>query len=139
MNPPCHGHVGGVLVQQASMALSSHLRWMLQPFRGSRTLCYPSHLSWKSFISDSPAISQRLFSTKSFLISRKFSKLEQFKLADGDRNLVVFSKEAEEDSWSFAVIPGFISPEEEESLMMDVSRSLRGKKYQFNHWDGVCE
>ena len=84
-------------------------------------------------------MSQRLFSTKFFLISRKLSKLEQYKLADGDRNLVVFSKEAEEDSWSFAVIPGFISPEEEESLMMDVSRSLRGKKYQFDHWDGVRE
>ena len=57
----------------------------------------------------------------------------------GGRSLLEFNEGAEEDSWNFAVIPGFISPEEEESLMMDVSRSLRGKKYQFDHWDGVSE
>ena len=55
----------------------------------------------------------------------------------GDRALLEFSKEAEADSWSFAVIPDFISQEEEQSLMKDISHSLRGKKYQFDHWDGV--
>ena len=58
---------------------------------------------------------------------------------NGDRSLLEFSKEAEEDSWSFVVIPDFISSEEEESLMMDISHSLRGKKYQFDHWDGVSD
>ena len=83
-------------------------------------------------------MSQRLFA-KSPLTSRNASFSGSKQLAAGDRSLLAFSKEAEEDSWSFAVISGFISSEEEKSLMMDVTRSLRGKKYQFGHWDGVCE
>lgn len=55
----------------------------------------------------------------------------------GDRSLLDFSREAEADGWNFTVIPCFISLEEEQALMADVSRSLRGKKYQFDHWDGV--
>lgn len=55
----------------------------------------------------------------------------------GDRSLLDFSKEAEQDSLSFVVVPNFISAEEEGVLMRDVGRSLRGKKYQFDHWDGV--
>ena len=78
-------------------------------------------------------MSQRLFTSR----NASFSGSKQ--LTAGDRSLLAFSKEAEEDSWSFAVISGFISSEEEKSLMMDVTRSLRGKKYQFGHWDGVCE
>ena len=55
----------------------------------------------------------------------------------GDRDLLSFSENAEADSWNMTVIPDFISTEEENHLMADVSRSLRGKKYQFDHWDGV--
>ena len=55
----------------------------------------------------------------------------------GDRNFLEFSKGAEADNWDFAVIPDFISSEDEQSLMNDISRSFRGKKYQFDHWDGV--
>ena len=55
----------------------------------------------------------------------------------GVRDLLCFSENAEADSWSMTVIPDFISTEEEDHLMADVSRSLRGKKYQFDHWDGV--
>ena len=115
-----------------------HLRSMLQPLRGNKTVYHPSCIPWRTLLSP---ISQRPF-TKSPLSSRNASfsnsSVEQLQ-SDGDRSLLAFSKEAEEDSWSFAVIPGFISPEEEDSLMMDVTRSLRGKKYQFNHWDGVGE
>ena len=56
---------------------------------------------------------------------------------NGDRSLLDFSDKAEADSWSFAVIPNFVSMEEEQALMVDVRRSIRGKKYQFDHWDGV--
>ena len=55
----------------------------------------------------------------------------------GDSSFLAFSKAGEADSRDFTVIPNFISTEEEDNLMMDVSRSLRGKKYQFDHWDGV--
>ena len=116
-----------------------HLRLMLQPFRGNKILYHPSHLPQRSLLSP---LSQRLFK-KSLLISRNVSisnsSGEQLQSGAGDRSLLAFSKEAEGDSWSFAVIPGFISPEEEDSLMTDVTRSLRGKKYQFDHWDGVGE
>lgn len=117
-----------------------HLRLMLQPFRGNKILYHPSHLPRRSLLSP---WSQRLF-TKSTLISKNVSIAnssgEQLpESGAGDRSLLAFSKEAEEDSWSFAVIPGFISREEEDSLMKEVTRSLRGKKYQFDHWDGVGE
>ena len=114
-----------------------HLRLMLQPFK---ILHHPSHLPWRSLLSP---LSQRLFTKSPLIISRNVSisnsSGEQLQSGAGDRSLLAFSKEAEEDSWSFAVIPGFISPEEEDSLMKDVTRSLRGKKYQFDHWDGVGE
>ena len=35
------------------------------------------------------------------------------------------------------VIPDFISEEEEQFLLQDISRTLRGKRYQYDHWDGV--
>jgi len=44
---------------------------------------------------------------------------------------------AREDSADIVVVPDFISSEEEQSLLQDVSRTLRGKKYQYQHWDGV--
>ena len=68
---------------------------------------------------------------------RNLSGISNKDLRNGGRSLLEFSEGSEADSWSFAVIPDFISPEEEQSLMVDISRSLRGKKYQFDHWDGV--
>ena len=65
------------------------------------------------------------------------NRSDQIAMNIGDRNFLEFSKEAEADSWDFAVIPDFISSEEEQSLISDISRSFRGKKYQFDHWDGV--
>jgi len=44
---------------------------------------------------------------------------------------------ARKDSEDIVVVPDFISSEEEQSLLQDVSRTLRGKKYQYQHWDGV--
>ena len=54
-----------------------------------------------------------------------------------DPDLIECSDSAWEDSRSLAVIPGFISAEEEQLLLQDISRSLRGKRYEFQHWDGV--
>lgn len=44
---------------------------------------------------------------------------------------------AREDSRDMIVIPNFISEEEEQSLLQDIGRTLRGKRYQYDHWDGV--
>ena len=54
-----------------------------------------------------------------------------------DPGLIECSDSAWEDSQSLAVIPGFVSAEEEQLLLQDISRSLRGKRYEFQHWDGV--
>lgn len=54
-----------------------------------------------------------------------------------DPSLLDYSPAAEEDSGGFVVIPNFISLEEEESLLQDIRRTLRGKRYQYDHWDGV--
>ena len=113
----------------------NHVRRILQfqtRIRGREPPYYPVYSLWRSLITP-----LRLFYTKSHLRARDASASSRQRY--GDRSLLEFSKEAEEDSWSFAVIPDFVSPEEEESLMRDISRSLRGKKYQFDHWDGVSE
>lgn len=55
----------------------------------------------------------------------------------GDPTLLDTSEAAVEDVQCFSVVPNFISPVEEEQLLVDVDRSLRGKKYQYDHWDGV--
>ena len=117
----------------------SHLTWMMHlqaRIRGGKPLCCPSHLSRRRLIT---LVSLRLFTKPLKSRNRYASFSTNLEQLNGDRGLLDFNKEAKEDSWSFAVIPGFISPEEEESLMMDVNRSLRGKKYQFDHWDGVSE
>ena len=58
----------------------------------------------------------------------------------GDRGLIECSDAAREEGIkNFAVIPDFISQEEEQSLLQDISRTLRGKRYQYDHWDGVSE
>ena len=44
---------------------------------------------------------------------------------------------AREDSRDMKVIPDFVSEEEEQSLLQDIGRTLRGKRYQYDHWDGV--
>ena len=44
---------------------------------------------------------------------------------------------AREDSRDITVIPDFVSEEEEQSLLQDIGRTLRGKRYQYDHWDGV--
>ena len=55
----------------------------------------------------------------------------------GDLALLDSSEAAIENINCFSVIPNFISSEEEEQLLVDIDRSLRGKKYQYDHWDGV--
>ncbi len=54
-----------------------------------------------------------------------------------DPSLVDCSKAAREDSDGFVVVPDFVSPEEEALLCQDINRTLRGKKYQYDHWDKV--
>lgn len=58
---------------------------------------------------------------------------------EGDPSLLDPSEEAAtEDVNCFTVVPNFISLEEEDQLLVDIRQSLRGKKYQYDHWDGVC-
>ncbi len=44
---------------------------------------------------------------------------------------------AEGDDRHFKVIPEFISSSEEQSVLKEVARAFRRKKYQYDHWDGV--
>lgn len=55
----------------------------------------------------------------------------------GDDTLLECSEAALEDCKNVLVIPEFISVEEGESLLQEISRTLRGKRYLYNHWDGV--
>lgn len=51
--------------------------------------------------------------------------------------LVDFSPLAEEDLPHFRVVPCFSTSEEERHVLKEISKSFRGKKYQYDHWDGV--
>ena len=35
------------------------------------------------------------------------------------------------------VIPGFCTMEEEIDIIKEISKMMRRKKYQYDHWDGV--
>ena len=58
-------------------------------------------------------------------------------LSLGDAALLEVSKTAEEDRGDVAVVPGFMTTEESECLLEEIRRTLRGKRYLYNHWDGV--
>lgn len=53
----------------------------------------------------------------------------------GDPNLIDCSPAAEGDRDGFVVIPDFVSVEEEHELCQDIKRTLRGRQYQYDHWD----
>ena len=55
----------------------------------------------------------------------------------GDAALLECSEAATEDCRDVLVVPEFVSTEEEGSLLQEIDRTLRGKKYLYNHWDGV--
>ena len=55
----------------------------------------------------------------------------------GEPSLVEASEAAAGDRGQLAVVPGFATAEEGESLLRDIARSLRGKRYLYDHWDGV--
>ena len=55
----------------------------------------------------------------------------------GDVSLLESSEAAREDCEDLVVVPGFVSEEEERLLLQEVRRTLRGKKYLYDHWDGV--
>ena len=55
----------------------------------------------------------------------------------GEAALLDYSEAAREDCASMVVVPGFVSAEEERSLMQEIGRTLRGKRYLYDHWDGV--
>ena len=54
-------------------------------------------------------------------------------------DLLSFSPSAAEDvhRGHFRVVPGFVTSAEEQSVVMEVARAMRGRKYQYDHWDGV--
>ena len=58
-------------------------------------------------------------------------------LSLGEAALLEVSKAAEEDRGDVAVVPGFVTTEESEGLLQEIRRTLRGKRYLYNHWDGV--
>ncbi len=57
--------------------------------------------------------------------------------AEADPALLDCSEAAAQDIKYISVIPNFVSKIEEEQLMVDIHRTLRGKKYMYDHWDGV--
>ncbi|XP_064386959.1 alpha-ketoglutarate-dependent dioxygenase alkB homolog 7, mitochondrial-like [Halichondria panicea] len=56
-----------------------------------------------------------------------------------DPSLLDCSRAAAQDVDGFAIISNFVSSEEEEQLMVDIRRTLRGRKYLYDHWDGAIE
>ncbi len=54
-------------------------------------------------------------------------------------DLVEFSplSVADGDDKHFRVIPEFVDPAEEQSVLNEVSKAFKRKKYQYDHWDGV--
>lgn len=54
-----------------------------------------------------------------------------------DPSLLNYSDAATQDMEHFIVIPDFVSSKEEDQLMIDIGQTLRGKKYSYDHWDGV--
>ena len=59
-------------------------------------------------------------------------------LLRGDAALLECSEAAREDcNRDVVVVPEFVSAEEEASLLQEIGRTLRGKRYLYNHWDGV--
>jgi len=56
---------------------------------------------------------------------------------EGEAALLDYSETAREDCASMVVVPDFVSAEEERSLMQEIGRTLRGKRYLYDHWDGV--
>ena len=52
-------------------------------------------------------------------------------------HLVDCSVQVAGDSGDFVLVPDFITPEEEQSLMCDVGLSFRRLRYQYAHWDQV--
>ena len=52
-------------------------------------------------------------------------------------SLLEFSASVGRDVQHFRVIPDFVTAEEEQSVLKEVTRALRGRKYQYDHWDGV--
>lgn len=55
----------------------------------------------------------------------------------GKIDLLEYSEAAREDCASMVVVPDFVSAKEERSLMQEIGRTLRGKRYLYDHWDGV--
>ena len=55
----------------------------------------------------------------------------------GDPTLLERSEAASEDCSNVVVIPEFLTAKEGDNLLEEISRTLRGKKYLYDHWDGV--
>ena len=52
-------------------------------------------------------------------------------------SLVECSKAACEDVHEVSLVEDFVNWREQESLMKEVEMSMRRKRYQYDHWDGV--
>ena len=57
----------------------------------------------------------------------------------GNAELLECSETVAEDCRDVMVVPEFVSEEEGEGLLQEISRTLRGKRYLYNHWDGVSK
>ena len=52
-------------------------------------------------------------------------------------SLVECSKAACEDVREISLVEDFVTRSEQESLIKEVEMSMKRKKYQYDHWDGV--
>ncbi len=53
-------------------------------------------------------------------------------------DLIEFSDSAREDVMFVKVVKDFATLGEEESVVKEMTKKFRGKKYNFDHWDKVC-
>ena len=51
--------------------------------------------------------------------------------------LVEVSESAKEDAQCISIKMNFATPNEERNVVKEVSRVFKGKKYKYDHWDGV--
>ena len=68
---------------------------------------------------------------------RKPGTLRNLSLSSSESCLLESSSSAAGDVCGFRVVPGFVTDSEEQSLLKEVTRALKRRRYQYDHWDGV--
>ena len=125
---------------------------MLPAYRESLQLCLKHRrilctISQKQLYSSASTSNTALFSPLLLLCRSRIggrvpsrgicAGFRQGLLDRGDRELLEASQAAEKDCGDVAVLPEFVTAGEGECLLREIERGLRGKRYLYNHWDGV--